>query len=438
MDEGAAVARSGRADRGPLHARVRGCAVLTVPVVVLTWVPPLQFPAWQWVGLLLTAPIITWGALPLYRSALAEIRRGSAAVNVLATLTVSAAFAMSVHSLFAGPAGAPGYRQAMSLTVIWGDGSGQLHLEVVAVVTTAALGARWLAGGPRPTGASTWFVPTVLFAAAIGAFFWFGAGAGRPAALEIALAVLVASCPVALALDRPAAALAAADALRRFGITLRGMPALTVASRVSAVLIAGSATLGPDGARAGAGTQPLGPTAVARLRGLDLDPVLLASGADDVARAHADLAGVETVVAGLRPAETAAAVRRLQEAGAVVAVITGDPDEAPALAAADLGISLSSAVDVADVVIADTDPAAVVELVRLGRCLPATARAARRWTAATVTLAVPLAAAGLLHPAVAVGTVLIGAAGVAAISHGLRGPSPEWTQIHRADHGESP
>ncbi|QJY47870.1 HAD family hydrolase [Pseudonocardia broussonetiae] len=412
--------------------------MLTVPVVVLTWVPPLQFPVWQWVGLLLTVPIVTWGALPLYLSALAEVRRGSAALGVLVALTVSAAFGMSVHSLLAGPAGTSGFRQAIPLTVVWGDGSGQLYLEVAAVVTTAALGARQLAGGPGPAAPRTWFVPTVLFAAVGGAFFWFGAGAGRTAALEIALAVLVASCPVALALDRPAAELAASDALRRFGITLRGVPALTVASRVGAALIAGSATLGPDGARAGAGTRPLGPTAVARLRGLDLDPVLFTGGADDVARAHADLAGVETVVAGLRPAETAAAVRRLQEAGAVVAVISGDPDEAPALAAADLGITLSSAVDVADVVIADTDPIAVVELLRLGRCLPATARAARRSAAATVTLAVPLAAAGLLHPAVAVGAVLIGAAGVAAISHRLRGPSPEWTHPHRADHGESP
>ncbi|MHA6784049.1 hypothetical protein ACVGOW_24090 [Pseudonocardia saturnea] len=412
--------------------------MLTVPVVVLTWVPPLQFPAWQWVVLMLTAPIVMWGALPLYRSALTEARSGSAALDVLAALTVSAAFGMSLHSLLAGAAGASGYQQAISLTVIWGGGSGQLHLEVAAVVTTAALGARQLACGPGPSGARTWFVPTVLFTAVGGAFFWSGAGAGRTSALEIALAVLVASFPVALALDRPAAALAASDALRRFGITLRGVRALTVASRVSALLIAGSATLGPDGARAGTGTRPLGPTAVARLRGLDLDPVLLTGGPDDVVRGHADIAGVETVVAGLRAAETAAAVRRLQQAGSVVAVISGDPGEAPALAAADLGISLSSAIDVADVVIVDTDPIAVVELMRLGRCLPATARAARRWAAATVTLSMPLAAAGLLHPAVAVGTVLIGGAGVAAISHGLRGPPPEWTHFHRADHGESP
>ncbi|MBW0088837.1 cation-translocating P-type ATPase [Pseudonocardia sp. KRD-184] len=434
----AAVARSGRPGRGALPGRVRGCAVLTVPVAVLTWVPPLQFPAWQWVGVLLTVPIVTWGALPLYRSALAAVRRGSAALDVLAALTVSAAFGMSVYSLLAGPAGASGYRQAVPLTVVWGDGSGQLHLEVAAVVTTAALGARQLAGGPDPAGVRTWFVPAVLFSAVGGASFWFGAGAGRTAALEIALAVLVASCPVALALERPAAALAATDALRRRGITLRATDAVVVASRVTALLIAGASTLGPDGVRAGAGTRPLGPTAVARLRGLDLDPVLLAGGADDIARAYAGLAGVDTVVAGLRPAETAAAVRRLQEAGAVVAVISGDPDEVPALAAADLGISLSPAADVADVVIAGTDPTVAVELVRLGRCLPDTARAAGRWAAGTVTLAVPLAAAGLLHPDVAVGTVLIGAAGVAAISHGLRGPSPEWTHLHLADHGESP
>lgn len=432
---GAAVSRPAGTDPEPLRGRVRGCAALTVPVVALTWAPALQFPAWQWAALGLTVPVVTWGALPIYRSALDEVRRGRAALDVLATLTVWTALALSALSLLVGSAGASDHRQAVPLTVIGADGAGRLHLEVAAAVTTVVLGAR-LARGRGPTGPETWFGPAILFTAVVGAFFWFGAGAGRPAALEVTLAVLVSSLPVALALDGPAMASAAADAIRRRGITLPDRDAVRVASRVTALLIAGSDTLGPDGGPVGARTRGLGPTAVARLRGLGLDPVLLTGHTEAVARRHADPAGVEAVVACLRPGETAAAVRRVQASGGVVAVVSGDVDEAPTLAAADLGISLSSAM-AADVV-ADSDPAAVVEFLRLARSLPATGRACRAWAAATVALAVPLAAAGLLHPALGLGVVLVGAAGVAAISHGLRGPSPEWTPPRRADLGEAP
>ena len=66
-------------------------------------------------------------------------------------------------------------------------------------------------------------------------------------------------------------------------------------------------------------------------------------------------------------------------------------------------------------------------------------RAGRRWAAGVTVPAVVLATTGLLHPAVAaLGPLLLGAAGVAAIVQGLRGPSPEWDALRPPPPSEEP
>lgn len=404
--------------------------------------PPVQFTGWQWVALLLTAPVLGWGALPLYRSALAGVRRGTASPDLLVSLTVLTAVAASLRGLLTGAVGAPGYTHTVTLTAIWGGPSGALYLEVVAILTTVALAVRLLAAEsriPPHPDTDTWVAPAALHLAVGAGAFWSGSGAGPTGGVELGLAVLVTACPLARALAHPAAVLATTDALRRRGMTVHGADTTAILSRITTVLIAGSGTLTGHHSRAGTGTAPGGPAAVARLRGLGLDPVLLTGDPSDVARAQGDLVGVDSVVAGLPPRARAAAVHRMQAAGAVVAVISTNPADTPALAAADLGIALAADarhVDAPGVVVRNGDPTAAVEALRLARCLPIVVRAARRWAAGVVCLAVPLAASGLLHPAVALGAPLLGAAGVTAISQRLRGPSPEWSPARPQPHQE--
>ena len=45
-------------------------AALTIPVVLLSMIPALQFEFWQWAALTLAAPVVTWGAWPFHRAAL--------------------------------------------------------------------------------------------------------------------------------------------------------------------------------------------------------------------------------------------------------------------------------------------------------------------------------------------------------------------------------
>ena len=49
-------------------------AALSVPVVLLSMVPALQFDYWQWLALALASPVAVWGAWPFHRAALANLR----------------------------------------------------------------------------------------------------------------------------------------------------------------------------------------------------------------------------------------------------------------------------------------------------------------------------------------------------------------------------
>jgi cation transport ATPase len=311
------------------------------------------------------------------------------------------------------------------LAVLGSSVTDLLHLEVAAALTTAVLGTRVLAraagraGSPATIERVRWFVPGVLLLAAAAGGFWAGAGTGRPAAAAIALAVLVVTCPVALALAEPAAALAAVRAARWCGVTGLTPAVLGSARRVTSVLIGAGALAGDPR-----------PDAVARLRRLDLDPVLLTADDADAGEALAARSGIDAVAAGLPPHEQVAAVRRLQDAGYVVAVVGGAGD-APVLAAADVGMSLVPAA--ADVVrLPAPDLGVAVDLLDLGRRTGAVARASSGWALAVAAPGVALAAGGLLHPTAAVAVVALGAAFVAVRSltgfHGAHGPLPGPSQ----------
>ncbi len=127
-----------------MRQRVLVCAVLTLPVVVLSMVPAWQFTHWQWLCLALTAPVAVWGALPLHRAALAQLRHAASTMDTLVSLGIVASFGWSLHALFLGTAGLPGHTHSFTVTTIWGGGAAQqIYLEVAAVVTTAVLAGRY-------------------------------------------------------------------------------------------------------------------------------------------------------------------------------------------------------------------------------------------------------------------------------------------------------
>jgi Cu+-exporting ATPase len=151
--------------------------------------------------------------------------------------------------------------------------------------------------------------------------------------------------------------------------------------------------------------KPTSAQAVAELKRLGLTPVLLTGDARETAERVARAVGIERVLAEVYPDEKAAEVRRLQEAGEVVAMVGDGLNDAPALAQADLGLALGTGTDVAieasDLTLVSGDLRAVVDAIRLARRTFATIRGNLFWAFAYNVAAIPLAVAGLLNPIVA-------------------------------------
>ncbi len=138
-----------------LRDRLITSVVLAVPVIAMAMIPALQFTYWQWISLALAGPVITWAAWPFHRAAWANLRHGTATMDTLISMGVSAAFVWSLYALLFGTAGIPGMTHQFELTIAAGDGAANIYLEVAAGVTTFILAGRYFeAGSKRRAGAA--------------------------------------------------------------------------------------------------------------------------------------------------------------------------------------------------------------------------------------------------------------------------------------------
>ena len=139
----------------PLRDRLLVSAALSLPVLLLSMIRPLQFDNWQWLSLTLAAPVVVWGALPFHRAAWLNARHGAATMDTLISIGTLSAFAWSLYALFIGDAGMPGMHMAFELTVSRSKGTDQIYLEVASAVTTFILAGRYAeARAKRQSGAA--------------------------------------------------------------------------------------------------------------------------------------------------------------------------------------------------------------------------------------------------------------------------------------------
>ena len=147
--------------------------------------------------------------------------------------------------------------------------------------------------------------------------------------------------------------------------------------------------------------------AVARLRELGLTPYLLTGDNEHTARRVAQEVGIDeaNVDAGVLPQDKFARVKALQEQGRVVAMVGDGVNDAAALAQADLGMAMGSGTDVAaesaDIVLMRSDVDTVADAIGLSRKTLRIIKENLVWAFGYNTLAIPLAAFGMLTPMIA-------------------------------------
>ena len=149
-------------------------------------------------------------------------------------------------------------------------------------------------------------------------------------------------------------------------------------------------------------------TAVGQLRDRGIRCMMVTGDDPVTASALARQIGIDgpgEVIAGVLPAEKVATVRRIRSTGATVAMVGDGVNDAPALAAADLGLAVGSGTDVAqdaaDVIIVRDDLTTVVDALGLARATGRTIRGNLVWAFGYNVAAIPLAMSGLLNPLVA-------------------------------------
>jgi P-type Cu+ transporter len=148
--ESADPAQVNRARAGPddgqaayLRRRLIVALVFFVPLsdlsVMLSLFPAYRFTGWQWVLVVLAAPVALWAAWPFHRAAIRNARHRSCSMDTLVSLGVVAACGWSVYAMFH----LDRRSAASALQELAHASGGGIYLEVAAAVTTFLLAGRF-------------------------------------------------------------------------------------------------------------------------------------------------------------------------------------------------------------------------------------------------------------------------------------------------------
>ena len=126
-----------------LKRRLIVSLILSVPVMVISMAPALQFYGWQWAVAAMALPVATWGAWPFHKAAWGAIKHGAFTMDTLVSMGVIAATGWSLWALIWGGAGELGMRMTMELMPRSSGHMAHMYFESAAWVTTFLLAGRF-------------------------------------------------------------------------------------------------------------------------------------------------------------------------------------------------------------------------------------------------------------------------------------------------------
>ena len=121
-------------------------AILSVPIFLISMIPALQFPGWQWAMLVLATPVVFYCGAPFHRATWVNIKHGGFTMDTLVTMGTFAAYLWSIWALLFGGAGEIGMTMDMSLGAAFSrnhHGAHEIYFESAAVITTLVLAGRY-------------------------------------------------------------------------------------------------------------------------------------------------------------------------------------------------------------------------------------------------------------------------------------------------------
>jgi Cu+-exporting ATPase len=151
--------------------------------------------------------------------------------------------------------------------------------------------------------------------------------------------------------------------------------------------------------------KPEAKEAVAELRDEGVEVILLSGDNARTAQAVGREVGIDRVIAEVLPGDKAKVIQDLQAKGKIVAMVGDGVNDAPALAAADIGIAIGSGSDVAKetggIILVKDDVREVVASIRLSRMTLRKIKQNLFWAFVYNTIGIPVAALGFLNPIIA-------------------------------------
>lgn len=120
---------------------------LALLVIIVSFIPSLQFDYWQWMAAVLALPVVTWGAWPFHRAAAGGLRRGLSALDATSSLAILIAYTWSVCILVFTSAGEPGWKSHPSWFA-FNHGvlsESEVFFDVACGITVLLIGGRLIA-----------------------------------------------------------------------------------------------------------------------------------------------------------------------------------------------------------------------------------------------------------------------------------------------------